>query len=680
MPPKRPMVQASLSEPTTKKRSRDTAIPSAITVETHRYQYPPVDTRNGQIRLLTIRPGSFGCPLEVTLDKSYQLSRFKSVELPGQESSFTPRLSSRSFDALSYTWGSPADPVVIRVGNKNKCLLSITRNLAIALPYLRHPDRDRVMWIDALCIDQLNFDERASQVQLMPDIYKEAKHVICWLGPASEDSRLAVRAIRELNFRLEVSLEDDIVKPRAKGDAHWADVSIPLPFSGDTMRAVSSLFGRSWFERLWIYQEVRLGGDRAVMQCGKSRVEWQKVVQANWCFRFKPWKENVCAEFRRRMGIVDRMHYPNPTNLALLIRRTSYLKCFDARDRVYAMMSTTRKEEQDMRIQADYKKPAGKIYQAYVEQFMRNFKSLRLLSFCEIQDHSLEMPTWVPDWSHPPCTNAPRASRYAAGYLKANVASISEDILEVTGVHVGTITQRISLDIGNGSDAKLIQLIRDSAPQEVLNRLHPGHIPMLNAYCCTLCFDIFSCRTSPERAIFPSFTQSLEFIETILNADRAVDILTNSEASKYLRYVAEACKGRCLVFTSSGHIGLAPAASKSDDHIYLLPGCRELMVLRSRLPSPGFQVVGQAYVHNMNDGEPMFGQFPGHFDAVLRCDNGVLRDLQFRNCESGLLQIDDPRLQGFSEEEMEEGLWTGKAPKIDALRARGVAFETLALV
>jgi hypothetical protein len=70
-------------------------------------------------------------------------------------------------------------------------------------------------------------------------------------------------------------LEDDAAKPKDNRDTHWADLTVPLPFTGDVMRAVSGLFNRAWFERLWIYQEARLEGDRVIMQCGQYRIEWQ---------------------------------------------------------------------------------------------------------------------------------------------------------------------------------------------------------------------------------------------------------------------------------------------------------------------------------------------------------------------------------------------------------------------
>lgn len=662
------------------KRFKPTALQQVAEKTTKRHVYNPINSEQGHVRLLTIKAGVFGSPLQVDLEKICQLPEFHSSKRPDKPScgyripSFVP------FDALSYAWGSPDNPEIIRVGRMAH-VLSITRNLAIALPYLRLPDRDRMIWIDALCINQASLEERGDQVKLMPDIYRAAQRVVCWVGPPSTDSAVAFDAIRQLNVRLDVNLKDDMVQARAEEDKDWADTTIPLPFDSRVMRAISDLFGRAWFERLWIYQEARLGSDRAMLQCGHDAVEWQKVVQANWSFRFKPWKESVSPEFRRRMGIVDRMHFPNPTSLGLIIRRTSGLKCSDPRDRVYANRSTTRQEEQDMSIDVNYELPVGKVYQNYVERFMSHFQSLRLLPLCELQNHSLEMPTWVPDWSHPPSTNYPRAARYASGYMRANVINISKDTLNITGLHVATIAQRTVFDVVNATEANIRQFIRDSAPAGVLSDCYPGGTTMLEAFCSTLCFDVFRERTLPERVIFPSFKHSSDFVKTVLSEDIGTSDLSRDETDKYLRYIAEACKGRSVMTTVSGHLGLAPAICEPGDRIYAFPGCRDLIAVRRHSSKSGSRVVGHTYVHGMIDAEPLFGPLPRHYSAVMRCEEGVLRDLWFRNEITGVLEEEDPRFRDLDGNCLVDGLrGTGKAPKIEFLRTRDIALESVSLL
>jgi hypothetical protein len=87
-----------------------------------------------------------------------------------------------TYEALSYTWG---DLELSSTVELNGCLMGVTWNLWTALQHLRMTDRDRVLWVDALCIDQTNLAERGHQVAQMGDIYRRADRVIIWLGLAS---------------------------------------------------------------------------------------------------------------------------------------------------------------------------------------------------------------------------------------------------------------------------------------------------------------------------------------------------------------------------------------------------------------------------------------------------------------------------------------------------------------
>lgn len=92
--------------------------------------------------------------------------------------------SDSEYDALSYTWGNNSKHKSISLNKVTH--FSVTDNLYAALRRLRWTDRPRTLWIDALCIDQENMDERSQQVQLMGTIYRQAKRVIVWLGDANE--------------------------------------------------------------------------------------------------------------------------------------------------------------------------------------------------------------------------------------------------------------------------------------------------------------------------------------------------------------------------------------------------------------------------------------------------------------------------------------------------------------
>jgi hypothetical protein len=102
------------------------------------------------------------------------------------------------FEALSYTWGDPSATVPIQV---NGAELQITLNLFLALKRLRKEREERVLWVDAICIDQGNLTERAEQVPRMRSIFQRAERVVVWLGEATEESDLAVDMLERLGGR-----------------------------------------------------------------------------------------------------------------------------------------------------------------------------------------------------------------------------------------------------------------------------------------------------------------------------------------------------------------------------------------------------------------------------------------------------------------------------------------------
>lgn len=104
--------------------------------------YSPLKTATGEIRLAVILPAKSGTEVSVNL-RTVQLNK-----------SSTPE-----YEALSYTWGSVESPVSIRINDCN--LLPVTRNLEEALQRLHCETRPRALWIDAICVNQEDLDERS---------------------------------------------------------------------------------------------------------------------------------------------------------------------------------------------------------------------------------------------------------------------------------------------------------------------------------------------------------------------------------------------------------------------------------------------------------------------------------------------------------------------------------------
>jgi len=97
------------------------------------------------------------------------------------------------YEALSYTWDSDAVGChQMRNIKLNNCAFQITENLESALRQLRHKNPPRAFWIDAVCINQSDELEKEQQVKIMHEIYRNARHVVIWLGPATLDIKMAL--------------------------------------------------------------------------------------------------------------------------------------------------------------------------------------------------------------------------------------------------------------------------------------------------------------------------------------------------------------------------------------------------------------------------------------------------------------------------------------------------------
>ena len=112
------------------------------------------------------------------------------------------------FEALSYHWGDSNPPAFIRLDGRS---LQVTRSLKLALAYLRRKDKARLMWIDAICIDQSDNTEKAVQVGMMRGIYERSTQTIVWVGESpppfrSKSDAPNLRAF-DLCERIEKSLE-----------------------------------------------------------------------------------------------------------------------------------------------------------------------------------------------------------------------------------------------------------------------------------------------------------------------------------------------------------------------------------------------------------------------------------------------------------------------------------------
>lgn len=178
------------------------------------------------------------------------------------------------YEALSYVWGGfGEDPYPI---NLDGFRFEVTANLFTAMYYLRREHESRTFWIDSICIDQDDPDERSSQVQLMRDIYKCARRVVVWLGDETYWSNRLFVFLRSMDkARGWVPGNEDSEKAFRRSRA---ELQKTLSTDQDVRRIVErGLYGDlaqcPFWSRIWIVQEVAVAPD-VLVQCGTDEVSW----------------------------------------------------------------------------------------------------------------------------------------------------------------------------------------------------------------------------------------------------------------------------------------------------------------------------------------------------------------------------------------------------------------------
>ncbi|KAK4548280.1 hypothetical protein LTR36_010150 [Oleoguttula mirabilis] len=147
----------------------------------------------GTIRLLKLLPGSAKSDIEANL-----LIRWIRVERGSTDNRTI--VDPEPYQAPSYTWGpkdEASDFSLKILAHSESFYIPIRRNLEAALRQLRHKDQASYWWVDALCINQDDEDEKSMQTPLMSLIYSKAESVCVWLGPEDAASAQAIEFIKK---------------------------------------------------------------------------------------------------------------------------------------------------------------------------------------------------------------------------------------------------------------------------------------------------------------------------------------------------------------------------------------------------------------------------------------------------------------------------------------------------
>ncbi|KAL3425837.1 ankyrin and HET domain-containing protein [Phlyctema vagabunda] len=168
------------------------------------------------------------------------------------------------YEALSYVWGSKEERARhTGTASINLREFPIGYNLELALLHLRLDDKIRVLWVDAICINQSDVAERDSQVAQMGQIYARARRVVAWLGPSSDISREAIRAIPEID------------SDTSELYYLW-HIEEKKSYEHEILEPIKAFCSQKYWSRLWIVQELILATD-ILIQCGTDHLRWSHL-------------------------------------------------------------------------------------------------------------------------------------------------------------------------------------------------------------------------------------------------------------------------------------------------------------------------------------------------------------------------------------------------------------------
>jgi hypothetical protein len=135
--------------------------------------------------------------------------------------------------------------------------LKATTNLELALRYLRLHDKPRTIWVDAICIDQTNIEERNQQVRLMKDIYSSCAVDLVWIGESDERIQSAIDAVKRMKSLNVQRLPDRGVKDFGITGSDQLVSFSKLGLNREEVWSVVALleYPPIW-DRVWVMQEI----------------------------------------------------------------------------------------------------------------------------------------------------------------------------------------------------------------------------------------------------------------------------------------------------------------------------------------------------------------------------------------------------------------------------------------
>ncbi|KAJ8117368.1 hypothetical protein OPT61_g1409 [Boeremia exigua] len=577
---------------------------------------------NRKIRLLTILPSQdIHAPIRCKLHQ-YRVS------------------AAPTYEGLSYVWGDPEDVVSIVC---NGIEVNITSSLGSALWRIRDSRIPKVIWADALCINQRDVKEKSIHVPLMGRVFSRATNTVIYLGEANQEAALAAKAGLEAISNLIDDLRVKANLPTNNQDIFYGwilenltEQSVP----DVSWNAITQLFSVSWFLRTWCVQEIMLARDAPLDSYaiyGPVRIHHQHIAKVS-LFLIITGKSGF--KFSKGLGLLDpiaiveyldQVEEADRELLPVLAALSGHLAT-DPRDKVYGVLGILhhRFGYNTDSINVDYSKSVAQVYLDTAIEILRLKQNLTLfdhITQLEGFEDETEFATWVPRWDDLPdwilfgdedmdefranCSPSPSANEPAS-----TCWSVEGNRLLVSG---STCDSVISTSPLSGSDlmATFIshwrgtQAIRTSCfdyREDLLTMartFRTGRVAMLLH---------FKEANDEQRdtflADFMAYVHeamprcSLNCTGVPEDGNYVIDDIGTKRlglAKRYASILVECCEGRSFFRTTQGHYGLGPHYIRPGDIVVGLIGASSPFALRRR--GENHLLLGSVYVDELMDGK-----------------------------------------------------------------------------
>ncbi|KAH8753475.1 heterokaryon incompatibility protein-domain-containing protein [Hyaloscypha finlandica] len=586
------------------------------------YQYQPIEPK-GEIRILIVSPPASSDPTTIH------------GEL------FTAKLSDKPpYEALSYCWGADVFPETLHLPGG---VLAITDNLAAALRQLRHPEQRRHLWVDAVCINQRDNQEKNHQVSLMSQVYRNATTVLVWLGKGNEYTREAVKIMKELaDSAWEYGISSVVSTEGGLTGGFLAMRKVILGFTqknngiskkivglSETIKfgSLEACFDQDWFKRLWIIQEFVLAPNLTIHN-GEMALSAQDfmlgfsvifllvshpTVGATCVAKLGNWHWGFCMCVEK-----EEYFHRKSSDLLSLLELHSNRRCKLEVDIVYGLLAIATDGGE---WPVDYGLTVESVFTEVALSYLKR-SSLSILhhgcrttqissnATTDAASYRAHLPSWVPDWRLESYNTKFNENGFnSATSSRPNVSTeyASSGIIGLEGVYVDELSIRVPNTPNNstpvpGDGSGVLNIFTQAlAFKEIfIRRMQLQNWQYPTGEALDLVFAQSIILENKSLYSQSSIGQYLTPNDILLRWQMLVDTLAPEDSTPpsgsqhdsnsvgpadfdtelYRNVMVEARRSRKYIMTRSGYIGLAPETCKVGDVIAILYGAMTPFVLR----------------------------------------------------------------------------------------------------